>query len=237
MLEFLARFAVVAIVAFCLFPALLLAFGILMARANRRAELAPPAARAGRLLLAASVAALALPLIGSIFRTSPIFLVTEWTALAVLITGLALCGWLLGRGRVRPLQAFTGALFADMLVLVAFLPLGIWVSGQGQHIAAYSNSNEVEVRAALAKNPNDAAAHSSLAHIDMMRGDHVGEVAEWRQVLLVEPGNEDALFLLGARLAHTGRADETRPLYQKLAAGDGPYADAARHWLARQGER
>ncbi|MDQ2799495.1 MAG: hypothetical protein M3Y13_07625 [Armatimonadota bacterium] len=102
---------------------------------------------------------------------------------------------------------------------------------------AYSNPNEAEVRAALAKNPDDPAAHSSLAHIDENRRDRAGAMAQWRQVLRVEPDNVDALLVLGAELSHDGRIEEARPLFQRLAARHDDFSATARRWLARHSGR
>ena len=228
----LTALGVGASVAFFAFPALLVTFGIFLARSKRQAQTMPAALRLGRFVLGVSGASLILMLVGGFSRLP----VTEWMSVGLLGLSLVLCGWFLRESRERSLRAVTWTLFADIFVLVAFLPFGIWTANLAQNISAYNNLNETEVRAALAKDPNDAAAHSSLAGIDRERGDHAGEVAEYRQVLRVEPDNQDALLLLGGRLTRAGRIDEARPLYQKLAAGNGPYIGNARRWLARYGQ-
>lgn len=231
--DFRLILAMIGAAFFYAFPVLLLVFLFLLVRARRRGELAPPPALVAGWLLGVGTLGLTLSLLGGGARS----IVTVWVALAVFVVTLVLCGRLLRSPLTRPLRIVSWALFFDTLAVVAFMPFAVWIANEALRVSAYSNTDEAAARAALVKNPNDAAAHSSLGHIEMMRGDHVAEVAEWQQVLRVEPGNEDALFLLGARLAHDGRADEARPLYQKLAAGNGPYANSARHWLARQGRR
>ena len=221
-----------ASIAFFMLPALLLAFGIFLTRSGRQVQMLPAVLRLGRLVLGAGGVSLLLMLVGG-FSRLPII---EWVSVGLLGLSLVLCGWFLWESQGRPLRAVTWTLFADILVLVAFLPFGIWLANAALNISAYNNLNETEVRAALAKNPSDAAAHSSLAQIDRERGDHAGEVAEYRRVLRVEPDNQDALLLLGGRLTRAGRIDEARPLYQKLAADNGPYVDNARRWLARYGQ-
>ena len=87
----------------------------------------------------------------------------------------------------------------------------------------------------MLETPNDAAAHASLARIDSLHQNHAGAMAEWQQVLRVEPNNDDALLRLAHELIRAHRPDEARPLYQKLASGNGPYRDTARKWLAKHG--
>lgn len=228
----LSALGISATLAFVAFPVLLLAFAIFLTRSGRQAQTVPAALRLGRLVLGAGGASLILTGVGSFFRLP----IIEWASVGLLALSLVLCGWFLREGQGRPLRGVSWALLTDIFILVIFLPFGIWLANLALKISAYNNFNEPEVRAVLAKNPSDAAAHSSLAQIDMMRGDHAGEVAEWRQVLRVEPGNENALLMLGGKLARTGRMSEARPLFQKLAAGSGPYADNARRWLARHGQ-
>ncbi len=225
----LNAFIVIAPVIFFAFPALLLAFGIFLTRSKRQAHMLPPTVRLGWLVLGAGGASLLLFLVAA-FSRLPII---EWASVGLLGLSLVLCVWFLREGRGRPLRAVTWALLADILVLVAVLPYSIWVANLALRLSAYDNPNEAQVRAALAKNPDDAAAHSSLARIDGMRGDHAGEIAEWRQVLRVEPDNTDALLRLGGRLTQAGRIDEARPVFQKLAARNDAYSDNARRWLAR----
>lgn len=222
-----------ASVAFLALPALLLAFGIFLIRSKRQAQTVPAALRLGRFVLGAGGASLLLMIVGG-FSRLPII---EWMSVGLLGLSLILCGWFLRAGNGRPLRAVSWALLADMLVLVAFLPFGIWLANLTLHLSAYDNPNEAEVRAALAKNPDDAAAHSSLAQIDGRRGDEAGAIAEERQVLRVEPDNTDALILLGGRLTQAGRIEEARPVFQKLAARNDAYSDNARRWLAKHSPR
>lgn len=215
----------------CAFPVILLIFGIIMVRAGRRGELAASSSQAGMWLSGIGLVGILLAFAGSNSRLPAL----NWVAIGLVIISAALCGWFLRTPLTRPLKVVAGLLLFELLFVAAFGSFAIWIAGKAAQISAYNNPNEAEVRAALAKNSNDAAAHSSLAQIDMMRGDHAGEMTEWRQVLRVEPDNGDALFLLGARLTRTGRADEAKPLYQKLAAGNSAYAVSARRWLARHG--
>ncbi len=228
----LSALGIGATLAFVAFPALLLAFAIFLTRSGRQAQTVPAALRLGWFVLGAGGASLLLIVVGSFFRLP----IIEWMSVGLLTLSLVLCGWFLRESQGRPLRGVSWALLADIFILVIFLPFGIWVANLALKISAYNNFNEPEVRAALAKNPNDAAAHSSLAQIDMMRGNSAGEVVEWRQVLRVEPGNENALFLLANRLVNMHQPGEARPLFQKLASGNGPYAASARRWLAKHGQ-
>jgi hypothetical protein len=191
-----------ASIAFFAFPALLLAFGFFLIRSHRQAQTLPPALRLGRFVLGMGGASLLLILVGGFSRLPA----AEWMSVGLLALSLALCGWFLRESTGRPLRAVTWTLFADILILVAFLPFGIWLANLALNIAAYDNPNESQVRTALAKNPDDAAAHSSLAQIDGRRGDETGAIAEERQVLRVEPDNTEALILLGGRLARHGQS-------------------------------
>lgn len=228
----LNAFIVIAPVVFFAFPALLLAFGIFLIRSKRQAQMLPAALRLGWLVLGAGGASLLLMIVGG-FSRLPII---EWMSVGLLGLSLILCGWFLRAGNRRSLRAVTWALLADILVLVAVLPFSIWVANLALRLSAYDNPNEAEVRAALAKNPDDAAAHSSLAQIDGRRGDEAGAIAEERQVLRVEPDNIEALILLGGRLTQMGRIEEARPVFQKLAARNDAYSDNARRWLVRHGQ-
>ena len=225
--------AIAGTVAFFAFPVLMAVLVVFLIRANRRASRAMPPSRLPLWLLSTGSAGLVLLVVGSFASLAAAL----WVSVGLLGTSLVLCGLFLRRRQERPLQGITWALFADLLVLVVFLPFGIWIAVLTAHAAAYNNPNETEVRAALARNPDDAAAHSSLAQIDMLRHDYAGEMREWRQVLRVEPDNEDALLMLGGRLSQTGRVEEARPLYARLAARNGPYSVNARKWLARHGGR
>ena len=223
--------AIAATVAFFAFPVLMAAFVVFLMRANRRASRARPPSRLPLWLLGAGSAGLVLLVVGSFASLAAAL----WVSVGLLGTSLVLCGLFLRRSQGRPLQGIAWAMFADLAVLVAFLPVGIWIAVSAAHVAAYSNPNEAEVRAAIARNPNDAAAHSSLAMIDEMRGDRAGQIAELRQVLRVEPDNLDALLLLGGRLTQEGKINEARPLFLRLAARNDKFSVNARKWLARHG--
>lgn len=224
-----------AVLCFVVFPFLLLTFGVLLMRAARRGEAGAGAVRVGGWLMGAGALSLALYLAGGLSRLFTL----GWVAVALTVLAAALCGVFLRRPSTRPLRLVSWVLFGDTLLVAAFLPFALWTATvavrMADRIAAYDNPNEPEVRAALVKNPNDAAAHSSLARIDSHRGDHAGEMAEWRQVLRVEPDNLDTLLLVGWRLTQEGKVDEARPLFQRLAARHDQFSASAREWLARHG--
>lgn len=233
--SFLSAIAVLITVVYAAFPLVLIAYGVVLSLAGRRGQIEPATRRRGWIILGLCLAAGVVYLAAALLSLSG----TSAAVIAlVVVSGLVLLGatvqmGLFLRQPIRALRVVTGALLADTLLLFACLCVTVPLANRAKQIMAYNNFNEPEVRAALAKNPNDAAAHSSLAQIDMMRGNSASEVTEWRQVLRVEPDNENALFMLANRLVNMHQPGEARPLFQKLAAGDSDYAASARRWLAR----
>ncbi len=215
------------------FPVLLLIFGVIMVRAGRRGELAAPVSQASGWVLGAGLVGLALYLAAAL----PHMLMLGWVSIALLALSGLLCARLLRNPLTRAQRSVSWLLLFSTLFTAAFGGFAIWIAGQALRDFAYNNPNEAEVRAAIAKNPNDAAAHSSLAHLDMMRGDHAGDIAEWQQVLRVEPDNLDALLVLGGQLSQERRISEARPIFLRLAARNDQYSVNARKWLARHGGR
>lgn len=223
--------------ALCLaFPVLLLIFGVLFARAARRGEMDPATQRVGVWLISTGLLGTAVYLALCTIPGLTRLLALDWACVALIFFSAVLGGLFLRGSLKRPLRAVSWVFLTDTLVVAAFLPFAIWLAVVAQRNFAYSNPNETEVRAALARNPNDAAAHTSLARIDSQHRNYAGAMAEWREVLRVEPDNNDALLLLAHELARAHRPDEARALYQKLASGNGPYRDGAQKWLARYGK-
>ena len=232
-----AAIGLVAEVVMCAFPILVLVYSLLFARARRHQPLEEGTSRRGWIILGLCLAALVLS-IGTSFvmRSSGItsYLIYGIVEIMLLVT-ITQSLLFLRQPLTRPLRFGSGALLANTVLLVLLLPFSVWIAAVALRIGAYNNSNEAEVRAALTRNPNDPAAHSSLAQIDMMRGDHAGEMAEWREVLRVEPDNVDALLLLGGRLTQAGKVDEARPIFQRLAARHDQFSANAHKWLVRHG--
>lgn len=213
----------------CAFPVVLLIFGILMVRASRRGELAGAGSQSGVWLLGIGLASMVLAFTGSVLRLPAL----NWTAIGLVLMSVALCVRFLLTPLKRPLKLVSRLLLCELLFVVAFGSFAVWIAGRAAQLSAYNNTNEAKVRAAIARNPDDAAAHSSLAHIDHLRRDRAGEMAEWRQVLRVEPDNLDALILLSGKLSYDGRIEEARPLYQRLAARHDQFSANARVWLVQ----
>ena len=209
MLDFRMALAMIGAAFFYGLPVLLLVFGFLLIRARRRGELTPLVPLVGGGLLGMSLLGVTLFLVGGGLR----LMAVAWAAPTVLVAAATLCGWLLRRPLTRPLKIISWLVFFATLIVATFMPFAIWIANEALHVSTYSNTNEDAVRAALAKNPDDPAAHSSLGMIDSMRGDRGGAMAEWRQVLRVEPDNLDALLELGAALTRAGKVDEARPLF------------------------
>jgi len=217
---------------FCFaFPVLLLIFGVLFARATRRGEMDPTNRRVGVWLIGTGLLALTLYIVGSMTH----LLALCWASVALVVLTAVLGGLFLRGSLRRPLRAVSWVLLINTLIIAAFLPFAVWVAGAALRSVAEYNPNETQVRATLARNPNDAAAHASLARIDDQHRNYAGAIAEWREVLRVEPDNEDALFRLARELDRAHRSDEARSLYQKVASRNGPYHDRAQERLARYG--
>lgn len=209
------------------FPVLLLIFGVLLAQATRRGEMDPANRRIGVWLIGTGLLGTAMYIAvcaNAALSHLPAF---GWACVALIVFTAVLGGLFLRGSLQRPLRAVSWILLTDTLVVAAFLSFSIWIAGAAMRAMADSNPNETEVRAALARNPNDAAAHASLARIDGQHRNYAGAMAEWREVLRVEPDNNDALLLLAHELTRAHRPDEARALYQKLASGNEPYRDGA----------
>ncbi len=232
-----AAIGLVAEVIMCAFPILVLVYGLLFARARRHQPLEKGTIRRGWIILGLCLAALVLS-IGTSFlmRSSSIagYLICGIVEIVLLVAATQSI-LLLRHPLTRPLRFSSVALLANTMLLCLLLPFSVWIAAVSLRVVAYNNSNEAQVRKALQKNPNDPAAHSSLAQIDSLHRDHAGAITEWRQVLAVEPDNEMALFMLGSELTRAHQPEQARPLYQKLAAQNGTSSGSARQWLARHG--
>lgn len=232
-----AAIGLVAEVIMCAFPILVLVYGILFGLARRHQPLEAGTIRRGWIILGLCLAALVVGIsTGFLVRRGGVTGYLIYGVVEIMLLVAAVQSALLLRQPLgRPLRFGSGALLTNTLFLVLLLPFTVWIAAVGQRVVAYSNFNEAEVRAALRKNPNDPAAHSSLAQIDSLHRDHAGAITEWRQVLAVEPDNEMALFMLGSELTRAHQPEQARPLYQKLAAQNGTFSGSARQWLARHG--
>ena len=232
-----AAIGLVAEVIMCAFPVLVLVYGILFTRARQRQPLEEGTARRGRIILGLCLAALVVGIsTGFLMRSSSVTGYLVYGVVEIMLLAAAVQSALLLRQPLgRPLRFGSGALLTSTLLLVLLLPFTVWIATAGMQVVAYSNFNEGQVRAALQKNPNDPAAHSSLAQIDSLHRDHAGAITEWRQVLAVEPDNEMALYMLGSELTRAHQMEQARPLYQRLAVQNGTFSDSARRWLTRHG--
>lgn len=219
------------------FPVLVLVYGLLLNLDTRRCTVEPAVRRRGQVVLGLCLVGVLLVFSSGLWlrQVGPLAMVFYGLLEILLVCAVVLTARFLKQPLRRPLRLATGALLTGGVLLVFCWPMLIVVAGFAQKGAAYSNFNEAEVRAALQKNPNDPAAHSSLAQIEMLHRDHAGAMAEWRQVLLVEPDNEFALYMLGSELTRAHQPEQARPLYQKLASGSGTFQNSARKWLARHG--
>lgn len=233
-----AVLGIILMTVMCAFPVLVLAYGLLLNLDTRRYTVEPAVRRQGRVVLGLCLIGVLLAFSSGLWlrRMGPAAMVFCGLLEALLLTVLVLTTRFLRQPLRRPVRFASGALLSGGVLLAFCLPVLVFVADFGQKISQYNNFNEAEVRAALQKNPNDPAAHSSLAQIDALHRDHAGAMAEWQQVLRVDPDNQDALFMLAHELIRVHRPDEARPLYQKMASGNGPYRESAQKWLARHGK-
>lgn len=221
----------------CAFPVLVLVYGLLLSRDTRRYTMEPTVRRRGRVVLGLCLSGVLLAFSSGLWlRQMGAAAVIFYSLLELmLISALVLTAWFLRQPLRRTLRLVTGALLTGGMLLAFCLPLLPVIADFAQKGAAYSNFNEAEVRAALQRNPKDAAAHSSLAQIEAQHRNHAGAMAEWRQVLALEPDNEFALYMLGSELTRARQPEQARPFYQKLASGNGAFRDSAQKWLAHHG--
>lgn len=232
-----AALGVVLTTVLCAFPVLALVYGVLLNLDTRRYTVEPAMRRQGRTVFVLCLAGVLLAFSSGLFvRGIGLAALLFYGLLEVLlVAAMVLTGRFLRQPLRRPLRLASGALLTSEVLLALCLPVLLMVANLAQKSIAYSNFNEAGVRAALRKNPNDPAAHSSLAQIDSLHRDHAGAIAEWRQVLAVEPDNEMALYMLGSELTRAHQTEMARPLYQRLAAQNGTFSGSARRWLARHG--
>jgi len=79
---------------------------------------------------------------------------------------------------------------------------------QTRDFAQAQSSAETLARRAVALDPADAEAHSTLGVVLWLRGDHQGALAEARQALAISPNLAFAHALLGATLVFSGQPRE-----------------------------
>lgn len=68
---------------------------------------------------------------------------------------------------------------------------------------------------AIAKNPNDAAAHEKLANLYFSQANYDETISELRRVLDIKPGDPDALSQLAITYMVMGRPRDAIPLFRK----------------------
>lgn len=101
----------------------------------------------------------------------------------------------------------------------------------GAGAAAVYTKHPVEAEKAIKKNPADVNAHAGLAAAYVIKNDKTAAIAEYRKVLELQPGNEDAMLWLAHLLIRTGKRIEGKQMYQKLAGKDDDYGKDARMML------
>jgi len=92
---------------------------------------------------------------------------------------------------------------------------------------------------AIARQPETARAHSSLAALDAEAGHTDAALAEWRKAVSIDAAEYGPLFATGLSLARSGRTADARAyldLFTSSAPADryGPQLVQARAWLSRQ---
>lgn len=232
--ESMALLEVLATVVFVAYLGMMLWYAVALLVLRARRTVARGVLTWGYALLGSLIAGLALlalaPTSGSIE--------VNWTgaivgAVLLVLPGFA-CAFLGAKRRLPPgLNTLAWPLAACAVLLVPCFGFSIWVAMRVRQIEAYNNPNLAMVRAALAKNPNDAPAHMSLAHIAIGRGDYAQAAPELQAVVRLEPDNREAAYLLAHALMRTGQPNEAWAIYARLAAQDDGWGRAARRYLAR----
>jgi len=131
--------------------------------------------------------------------------------------------------------------FRNVAVLSVCLLVGFFfawsmnLAKQARRITAYNNPNAPAMLRAVKANPNDAAAHSSLAHYYIARSaTHTPDaIHELREVARIEPQNYEAKYLLAYYLNRTGKKVEAVALYRELAKNGGEWSRGARTYLKK----
>ena len=104
-------------------------------------------------------------------------------------------------------------------------------------MAGEREAARADFEAALARNPTNARALSSLAMMAAESGDVKGALGRWRAAVAVDPGEYAKVLALGGLLLRQGRTTEARAYLELFAAGAPPsrYArelEFVRSWLA-----
>lgn len=136
-----------------------------------------------------------------------------------------------------------GVIACVCLLLTAFLVFDIKIANESKRIMAYNNPrpNIPALRAAVARQPNDAAAWMNLGRYDYFHHNYGAAVPELQQVTRLEPEssdyNSEALFWLANAQLRTGHDDQARATYQHLATYPDVYGSKAREYMSREGGR
>ena len=124
----------------------------------------------------------------------------------------------LALGQVRILQGrFPEAIEQFQRVLAADARSNGAYSGLAKAYAAMGLSDKAEQawHKAIDLRPNSVDAYNQLAIFEMGRGDYAGAAANFRKASRLAPDNAPILGNLGAALAYSGAADESRSVLQR----------------------
>jgi len=121
-----------------------------------------------------------------------------------------------------------------MIAVVSSLVIGLMVvsvriANEAKRIGAYSNPDATASRLAVRQNPNNAAAHMSLAHYYNIAGSRYDSqaVQELQEVVRIEPQNREAKFMLAYKLSKINQKAKALQLYQELAQQQDNWGKAA----------
>ena len=127
------------------------------------------------------------------------------------------------------------------LGLGAFMAWDIMIANLAKRIMAYDNPNPnvPALRAALAHNPNDAAANLCLGRYDFLHHHEQAAIRELQQVAALEPEDSpcksEALQFLSLAERKTGRGDLALTTLRRLATHHDGFGEKAREYVARHG--
>jgi len=131
----------------------------------------------------------------------------------------------------RNILVFSGII--GTICLGLFLAWDIKTANEAKRIGAYNNPDVAAVRTALARNPNDAAAISSMAFSDIGHSNWAGALPEFQQLVRLEPSNREARFMLAHAQMRTEHQAEARQSFQELALQNDLWGRAAKRNLGK----
>lgn len=212
-------------------PVLLLAYAVVLIRLRRKRALPRPLLNVSARMMALWLAAIVLFCGAAVIRL-PRGYVAGWLAVGLMGLGsVAVLPLIRLRLGLPILPRLGWPLLICGLLLTVFAACDLHVAALAYTIGQYNNPNEAAVRAELSRNSNNAAARSSMAHIDISHGNYQDAAVQLQQLVKLEPDNEEAQFLLAHAQVRTGQRDAAGATLQRLAAQNDDWGRSARRML------